>query len=65
MKFPMEHKRVKANVYWRIYRLGFSLEDFREIDKRISQENWNRGRYNEDPRKIDRYGKKYSWIAFF
>ena len=62
---PNEHKRVKANVYWRIYDLGFSLKSFGEIDKRISQENWNRGRYNEDPRKIDRYGKKYSWIAFY
>ena len=60
-----ESDRVKANVYWRIYDLGFSLENFGEIDKRISGENWNRGRYNEDPRKIDRYGKKYSWIAFF
>ena len=60
-----ESERVKANVYWRIYDLGFSLENFGEIDKWISQENWNRGRYNENPRKIDRYGKKYSWIAFF
>ena len=62
---PGEHKRVKANVYWRIYDLGFSLENFGKIDKWISDENWNRSRYNEHPRKIDRYGKKYSWIAFF
>ena len=60
-----ESERVKANVYWRIYDLGFSLEAFGEIDKWISEENWNRSRYNEDPKKIDRYGKKYSWIAFF
>ena len=62
---PGEHKRIIANVYWRIYDLGFSLKNFREIDKRISGENWSLGRYNEHPRKIDRYGKKYSWIAFF
>ena len=62
---PGEHKRVKANVYWRIYELGFSLENFGEIDKWISGENSNLGRYHEHPRKIDRYGKKYSWIAFF
>ena len=62
---PGEHKRVKANVYWRIYELGFSLENFGEIDKWISVENSNLGRYHEHPRKIDRYGKKYSWIAFF
>ncbi|MCY3724254.1 MAG: hypothetical protein OXG97_18720 [Candidatus Poribacteria bacterium] len=41
------------------------LENFGNIDKWISDENWNRSRYNEHPRKIDRYGKKYSWIAFF
>ena len=62
---PDEYKCVKANIYWRIYDLGFSLENFGEIDKWISEENWNRGRYNEHPRKIDRYGKKYSWIAFY
>ena len=62
---PDERKHLIANVYWRIYDLGFSLESFGEIDKRISQENWNRGRYNEDARKIDRYGKKYSWIAYY
>ena len=60
-----ESERVKANIYWRIYDLGFSLESFGEIDKRISEENWRHGRYNEDARKIDRYGKKYSWIAFY
>ena len=62
---PDEDKCVNANVYWRIYDLGFSLENFGKIDKWISEENWNLGRYNEHPRKIDRYGKKYSWIAFF
>ena len=62
---PGEHKRVKANVHWRIYDLGFSLENFGEIDQWISRENSNLGRYHEHPRKIDRYGKKYSWIAFF
>ena len=60
-----ESERIKANIYWRIYDLGFSLEDFGKIDKWISDGNWNRSRYNEHPRKIDRYGKKYSWIAFF
>lgn len=62
---PDEDKRVNSNVYWRIYHLGFSLENFGEIDKWISRENSNLGRYHEHPRKIDRYGKKYSWIAFF
>ena len=62
---PGEHEQVKANVYWRIHDLGFSLKNFGEIDKWISGENSNLGRYHEHPRKIDRYGKKYSWIAFY
>ena len=62
---PDERKRVKANVYWRIYDLGFSSENFGEIDKRIDAENWRHSRYNKDANKTDRYGKKYSWIAFY
>lgn len=62
---PGEHERIKGNVYWRIYELGFTNESFVEIDGRISDENWRYGRYNEHEQKIDRYGKKYSWIAFF
>ena len=62
---PDEHKHIKANVYWRIYDLGFTNESFGEIDSQITEENWRYGRYNEDERKTDRYGKKYSWIAFY
>lgn len=61
---PNAHKRIKANVYWRIYDLGFSLENFGEIDGWIAQDNFHFGR-SGDGRKTDRYGKKYSWIAYF
>ena len=61
---PNEHKRIKANVFWRIYDLGFSLENFGEIDGLIAQANFHYGR-SGDGRKTDRYGKKYSWIAYF
>ncbi len=59
-----EYKRVRANVFWRIYDLGFSLDSFGTIDKRLHQENERYGR-SADGRKTDRYGKKYSWIAFY
>ena len=59
-----EYKRVKANIYWRIYDLGFSLENFGEIDGWIAKDNFHFGR-SGDGRKTDRYGKKYSWIAYF
>lgn len=61
---PDEYKRVQSNILWRVYDLGYSSDDFKEIDEEIAQENF---RYNRsaDGRKTDRYGKKYSWIAFY
>ena len=59
-----EYLRVRANIFWRIYDLGYSLDDFDQIDTWIAQENQIYGR-SANGRKTDRYGKKYSWIAFF
>lgn len=60
-----EYKRVVANIFWRIYDLGYSLENFGEIDKWLSQVNARYYGRSADGRKTDRYGKKYSWIAFY
>ena len=62
---PVEYKRVKANIHWRIYDLGFSMDTFGEIDRWLAQENSRKFGRSGDGRKTDRYGKKYSWIAFF
>ena len=62
---PNEHKRIKANVYWRIYDLGFSLDSFGEIDRWLAEDNYRKYGRSGDGRKTDRYGKKYSWIAYF
>ncbi len=65
--YDFEHKdyrRVRANLYWRLYDLGYSLETFGEIDKEIAPGNWRYG-MTEGGNKTDRYGKKYSWIAFY
>ena len=62
---PDEYKRVKANVYWRIYDLGFSLDSFGEIDRWLAEDNYRKYGRSGDGRKTDRYGKKYSWIAYF
>ena len=59
-----EYKRVRANIFWRIYDLGYSLDSFGEIDKWLARENLGYGR-SADGGKTDRYGKKYSWIAFY
>lgn len=56
-----EYKTVIANTFWRIYDLGYSLDTFGNLDKWIGHYNWNK----QDGSKTDRYGKKYSWIAFY
>jgi hypothetical protein len=58
------YKKVRANIIWRLYDLGYSHDLFKEIDKEIYRYNWRFGR-GADGDKIDRYGKKYSWIAFY
>ncbi len=59
-----EYRLVRANIFWRIYDLGYSLETFGEIDKRIVRWGAHYSR-SANGRKTDRYGKKYSWIAFY
>ena len=59
-----EYKRVRANILWRIYDLGYSSDDFGEIDALLNRQNQVYAR-SADGRKTDRYGKKYSWIAFY
>jgi hypothetical protein len=57
------YKTVHANIYWRLYKLGYSLKLFGEVDKEIARYRWARTEGNES--RIDRYGKKYSWIAYY
>jgi hypothetical protein len=59
-----EFQQVLANIFWRIYDLGYSLKAFGEVDKILNRQNWSYGR-SENDGKTDRYGKKYSWIAYF
>ena len=59
-----EYNIVRANIFWRIYDLGYSLDTFGEIDKWIARGNWRYDRATNRG-KTDRYGKKYSWIAFY
>lgn len=67
MNYNYEHegyKKAKARILWRIEQLGWSADDFGEIDQRIPQDQ-GRSIYGYSPRRTDRYGKKYSWIAYF
>jgi hypothetical protein len=56
------YQKVRANVLWRIYDLGFTLERFGQVDQWIARGNLSR---SNDPNKVERYGKKYARIAYF
>lgn len=57
------YKDVVKQIEYRLLELGYSLEKFGDVDKSIEQERWH---YRPDREsKTDRYGKKYSWIAYF
>lgn len=52
---------IRRQIADRIGRLGYRREDFEEADRLIARFA-DRGR---DGARTDRYGKKYSWIAYF
>ena len=58
------YKSVKERILWRIEELGWFAGDFDAVDKEI-EENQYRFRSRTEAKKVDRYGKKYSWIAYF
>ena len=59
-----EYRKVRSQIYWRVKTLGWTSEEFSKIDDSIAGANF-RHRVNEKATKTDRYGKKYSWIAYF
>ena len=64
--YDFEHegyRAVRKQVLWRIGNLGYTEKKFRAIDAEIVHAGERRS--DLDPSKIDRYGKKYSWIAYF
>ena len=57
-----DYSDIRRQVRWRVGDIGFSNEEFAEVDGLIGNASWHsRG----DRAKVERYGKKYSWIAFF
>lgn len=58
-----EYKTVYKQIEQRIVDLGYTNKEFFKIDKSIGELDYRHGR--EQRGKIDRYGKKYSWIAYF
>jgi hypothetical protein len=57
-----QYKKAKANLWWRIYELGYSLERFGAVDGLLLNESYRRSS-KADGGWTDGYGRKYSWIA--
>lgn len=53
--------QVRAKIERRMFDLGYREERFKGADREIGNTSWNA----RDQDKVDRYGKKYSWIAYF
>jgi hypothetical protein len=62
--YDMDHvgyKGILDAIRWRIWDLGYRTSVFGDIDREIAESRW---RGSEREGRVDRYGKKYSWIAF-
>lgn len=56
-----EYRRVLAAIVSRMLVLGYDPEQFEAVDRKM-----NSGpRIGKDKHKVERYGKKYGWIAYF
>jgi hypothetical protein len=53
-----------AQVRGRIWQLGWRQASFEELDRQLAEAQWRGGR-SDSPDRVDRYGKKYGWIAYY
>ena len=56
-----DYVQVRAKIEQRIFDLGYRAERFNYADAEIGN-IWSNA---PEEKKVDRYGKKYSWIAYF
>jgi hypothetical protein len=60
---PEEKIKVRKQIYWRIYDLGWNTDMFGAVETALGSNYYNGNRSRQA--KVERYGKKYSWIAYF
>ena len=60
-----EYRKVRAQILWRVEDLGWTYEGFGDVDSEIGAEQWRRGRSRGESGKVERYGKKYSWVGYY
>ena len=66
--YDFEHagyRKVRAQILWRVKQLGWTPEKFQPIDRAIASDRRGYGRTVDEHHKVDRYGKKYSWVGYF
>lgn len=56
------YTKIRNQILWKVYDLGWCEDRFGDLDKRISSLS-HYSRY--ESAKVERYGKKYSWIAYY
>ncbi|GAA4430639.1 hypothetical protein GCM10023091_00160 [Ravibacter arvi] len=59
------YKDVRSKILWRIFDLGWSFKAFETVERSIENVRNSYRHEDSDIDKTDRYGKKYSWIAYF
>jgi hypothetical protein len=59
------YRKVRSQVLWRVQQLGWTAQRFGQVDRVIESNRYNYGQVVDEHHKVDRYGKKYSWIAYF
>lgn len=59
-----DYQNILKQIKWRVLDLGYTEPLFGRIDSDLASNNFHRENRGVDF-KVDRYGKKYSWIAYF
>jgi hypothetical protein len=60
----IDYLKGLSQIRGRIWQLGWRKDRFEELDRRVAEEQWRGGR-EDRANRVDRYGKKYGWIAYY
>jgi len=59
-----DYKKIRGRIYWRIQQLGWDCKKYSTAEEKVYE--GNRFDYSRSSRpKVERYGKKLSWIAYY
>ncbi len=58
-----EYMKAKANLWWRVYDLGYSFDAFGQVDAQINREASYARHYDDGSGQAEGYGRKYVRVA--